>query len=550
MDYVGSQVCATCHREIADQFSSHPMGHSSGSLTTVQSIEAYGDEAGFESRDGMHYQVEKDDQGIVHHEQLIDQQGEILYDQGVQMELSIGSGRRGRSYAYRRGNRFFMSPISWYTSKEKWDLSPGYQPGAHQRFDRLITERCLACHVGQMNLEPAPDTWNREVPIVEHGVSCERCHGPGSSHVKHHQHPETASEMDRIINPSHLDPARRDAVCNQCHFQSARTFPRYGRKASDFRPGDRLSDIYVVLPSPPGERKSVSHSEQMLSSKCYQESAGRLGCVSCHNPHSLPVGEVSVAYDQKCAACHSPDRSPCSESLAERIGKSCVGCHMPRFDVTNIPHTALTDHRILKRPEQKQAQEQEDQIFDEGGTPLPEWELWRALALNLRTDRKQGRKRQDLERAALILLKMTEQVADDPEIWEGLAWFGSQFGKWTEVEKYARKALELSPDRVDARELLVGALTARAAWADVDRECKLLLRNDPGNGLYYKWLADSAWFQGELEPGLEFAEKSLEFDPPQLELRRKLSVAYEQLGNSRRAELHRRIANELSRHRK
>ena len=547
MDYVGSAVCASCHREIADQFAAHPMGRSAGSLSSVPVIEAYSDAARFETRDRKQYSVEKSDLNIVHHERLIDDDSEILYDQGVPMELSIGSGRHGRSYAYQRGDRFFMSPISWYTTGERWDLSPGYLPGMHQRFDRLLTERCLTCHIGQMNLEASPDTWDHAAPIVEHAISCERCHGPGASHVQRYQQPEAFAGIDQIVNPADLDPVLRDAVCHQCHFHSGRTFLRYGRRASDFRPGDRLSDIYVVLPSPPGERKAVSHSEQMLSSTCYQKSEGRMGCISCHNPHALPSGDPAAVFDQKCAACHSTEPSSCSKSVAERTGKSCVGCHMPQFDAMDVPHTAFTDHRILKNPQQEATQEPVDQVFDEGGPALPDWEVRRAQALHVRTDRKQARSPKELERAAMTLRGMTDRLADDPEVWESLAWFGSRLGKWTDVEKYANRALELSPQRVDARELLVGALNARSAWPDVDRECELLLKKDPDKALYHKLLAESAWHQGELERGLALAERSLECDPTQMELRRRLSVAYEQLGQREQAEKHRKILTGLSR---
>ncbi|WP_397571255.1 multiheme c-type cytochrome [Schlesneria sp. T3-172] len=547
LDYAGSATCATCHREIADQFAQHPMGRSSGSLSTVPEIEAYGETAKFITADDKQYRVEKDATGIVHHEELIDRDEETLYDFAVAMELAIGSGRHGRSYAYRRGDRYFMSPISWYTAKSRWDLSPGYLPGMHQRFDRLLTERCLACHIGQMNIEASPDSWNREAPIVEHAISCERCHGPGASHVAHHQQPDNFKGEDRIVNPGDLDPERRDAVCHQCHFHAARTSLRYGRRASDFRPGDRLSDIYVILSSPPGERTAVSQSEQMLTSTCYQKSHGKMGCISCHNPHALPSGNPSTAFDQKCAACHSENQPQCSEAVAERIGKSCVGCHMPRFDASDIPHTAFTDHRILRRPQEKLDQESPDRLAEVLMSGVPEWEIRRAEAMSVRTDRKQVRKPAELERAIATLQELTDMLPEDPEIWESLAWFHSRLGKWSDVEKFATRALELAPGRVDARELLTGALSARSAWNEVDREVEILLQKDKRKGLYYKLRAEAAWHQGDLERGLELAEESLQCEPTQMELRRRLSVAYEQLGNQDNAERHRKILTAISR---
>ena len=37
---------------------------------------------------------------------------------------------------------------------------------------------------------------------------------------------------------------------------------------------------------------------------------------------------------------------PSAERQARGQGEDCVACHMPRLAITNIPHTAATDHRI------------------------------------------------------------------------------------------------------------------------------------------------------------------------------------------------------------
>lgn len=544
MDYVGSSVCAECHREISEQYAGHPMARASGPLADVPPIERSGDEAAFITSDGRRYSIEHAGGKVFHHEQLPQSGAAPLYDQPVEMELSIGSGRRGRSYGYRRGDRYFMSPIGWYTAKECWDLSPGYVPGRHQRFDRVLTERCLGCHTGRMNPGSAPDAWDLEKPVFEHAIGCERCHGPGASHVEHYRHPATFRGEDRIVNPAGLDAVRRDAVCHQCHFQAGKTIPRYGRRGHDFRPGDRLSDVWVVLKGGIAERQAVTQSEQMLSSTCYRSSGGRLGCVSCHNPHALPEGDPAAAFDQKCAACHADGRSPCTAARSERTGRTCVGCHMPRFDASNVPHTALTDHRILRRHGDGQGGEalaESGPVFDEGEPALPAWEIRRAQALILRTDRKLVRSPLDLERAAATLRGLKERLADDPEVWEMLAWIASRQGKWSDAEAFARRTLELSPERIDARELLLGALVDRAAWPEVERECQRLLQRDPGEAMFHSLLAEAAWRQGELERGMAAAERSLECDPTQVELRQRLAAAYSRLGDAERAQRHRRV---------
>src|SRR6202011_4679789 len=48
--------------------------------------------------------------------------------------------------------------------------------------------------------------------------------------------------------------------------------------------------------------------------------------------------------------CH--EKRGCSVPSAERLRRtpqdSCIDCHMPRYGSSDIPHTASTDHRILR----------------------------------------------------------------------------------------------------------------------------------------------------------------------------------------------------------
>jgi Tfp pilus assembly protein PilF len=50
--------------------------------------------------------------------------------------------------------------------------------------------------------------------------------------------------------------------------------------------------------------------------------------------------------------CH--EEKPCTEPREKRLLRqpddSCVACHMPRYGTADIPHTASTDHRVVRRP--------------------------------------------------------------------------------------------------------------------------------------------------------------------------------------------------------
>jgi hypothetical protein len=158
------------------------------------------------------------------------------------------------------------------------------------------------------------------------------------------------------VNPSRLSPALREAVCEQCHLGGRERVLRRGREPFDFRPGLPLEAFWRVLVLPPdasGGTRVAGHVEQMHVSRCFQASAGKLGCVSCHDPHALPVPEKRESYYRdRCLACHQ--MRGCTEPLPRRQqvtrGDDCTVCHMPR-DPTNIGHVSLTDHRIARRPD-------------------------------------------------------------------------------------------------------------------------------------------------------------------------------------------------------
>ena len=47
MDYVGSQVCASCHRKISEAYASHPMANSLSRIENASPIENYADRTEF-----------------------------------------------------------------------------------------------------------------------------------------------------------------------------------------------------------------------------------------------------------------------------------------------------------------------------------------------------------------------------------------------------------------------------------------------------------------------------------------------------------------------
>src|SRR5205823_3198677 len=89
-----------------------------------------------------------------------------------------------------------------------------------------------------------------ESPLFDegHAIGCERCHGPGALHVRDpgQRDPETGIDYT-IVNPKHLKPDLRAAVCEQCHLEGETRIVRRGRDLFDFRPGLPMQAFWSVF---------------------------------------------------------------------------------------------------------------------------------------------------------------------------------------------------------------------------------------------------------------------------------------------------------------
>jgi Doubled CXXCH motif (Paired_CXXCH_1) len=355
--YAGDEACAGCHATIARSYGAHPMAHSVSPAEAASRIEEFGARARnpFDAG-GLRYRVERRGDVFVHHESLLDAQGHTLAEVTAEIRSVVGSGQRGRAYLLDRDGRLFQSPITWYPQKHLWDLSPGYtQKNLH--FTRPVIPECLFCHANRV--EPVADTTNRYVPPLfrGHAIGCERCHGPGELHVRARQEGTEVEGIDRtIVNPRHLTPALRDAVCQQCHLQGQERVVRRGRGYFDYRPGLPLEEFLVDFVKPPEDNpdpKFVGTVEQMHRSRCYLGTRGeqKLGCISCHDPHARPAPHQQVAhYRDRCLNCHAGRGCslPLEARRAQNPDDSCIACHMPATG-SDVNHTSITDHRIPRR---------------------------------------------------------------------------------------------------------------------------------------------------------------------------------------------------------
>ncbi|MGP0068921.1 MAG: multiheme c-type cytochrome, partial [Isosphaeraceae bacterium] len=463
--YVGDAACIRCHAEIAETYRQHPMGRSLSSIDEAPAtVDDVADGRVLFEADGLEYAIERRDGRVFHQETRRDSSGRVIARNEAQVRFVLGSGNQGASFLIDRDGFLFQSPIGWYSRERRWDLSPGYRKN-NPHFDRPVLSTCLYCHANRV--EPVKGTMSRYRPPIFRGqaIGCERCHGPGELHLKH---PGLVDGRDTtIVNPAALEPSRRDAVCEQCHLMGQQRVVKLDRQDDDFRPGLPFSSVWSVFERTSGADadRFVGQVEQMHESRCFRDSRGRLGCISCHDPHRRPSAEERVGYfRERCLECHADRgcRLPEATRREQGRGDDCTTCHMPRLKTSDIAHVAATNHRIPR-----QAGEENHPSTGTAEGPLV---LFHRDFTDSRQRAEAGR---DLGVAlsklgrgsgALALPLLDAAVRwrpDDLDAWQARGTVLGQVGRFEDGLSAFRTALAQDPDRESAR---VGAadIAARA----------------------------------------------------------------------------------------
>jgi hypothetical protein len=547
---VGDEACTGCHVALTRSYRQHPMGRSLAPVAFAAPVERF-DQAARNPFDalGFRYQVDRQGEGVVHKESATDSQGRVLAALAAEVSYAIGSGQRGRSYLINRDGYLFLSPLTWYPMKQVWDLSPGYTAANNPHFGRPIVAGCLFCHANQF--DPVEHTANRycEPLFRGHAIGCERCHGPGELHVQRRRGLEEVADVDdTIVNPRRLEHDLRESVCRQCHLQAEQRVLRRGRAYLDYRPGLPLDLFFtdLVKPHPSGsEEKFVGTVEQMIASRCYRESSGpgKMGCISCHDPHSRPAAEEKTAYfRQRCLHCH--ENRGCSIPVATRQqkGDDCTVCHMPRTG-SEINHTAIMNHRIPRFPDKAPAGAPEAPWPRPGHSSLigfpPRLDRQRGegerrdlgIALVELTDQLPDRSARQLAEESLPLLQEAwtrdrEDVAAGEATGSALWFLGRLEAAWAAYEDVLRQAPERETALFKAASLALRTRRTKEAAG----YCRRAIQVNPWRWQYYHLLAGIYAQERSWQKSVDMCRQALELNPASLPTRRLLVVNYLRLG--------------------
>lgn len=370
--YVGSAACIECH---ADQGRTYKRTAHSLALSDADPAREPADGEFHHAASGRRYRIFRQDGRLWHSEAKLAPDGRTVAELKYPLRYLIGSGRHARSYLIEADGFLVESPITWYSSKSAWGMSPGYDRADHRSFNRPTDAACVVCHAG--NIEPLEGTLHR-LAIHEQAIGCEQCHGPGDLHRQKQQAaaklsatadaPAAGAADFTIVNPAHLDRERHEAVCAQCHLRGDATALLPGRNVLSFRPGMTLTEVRIDyrLKTKDASMKVVGHVEQMQLSRCYQQSDS-LTCTTCHDPHADTRPQDAAAFfRQKCLECHQPDACGLDEPTRRQRQPQdhCAACHMPQSD-TEIPHIAFTHHRIGLHTEAAAEPDRQDQTAGE-----------------------------------------------------------------------------------------------------------------------------------------------------------------------------------------
>ncbi|HEY2581360.1 MAG TPA: multiheme c-type cytochrome [Mucilaginibacter sp.] len=336
--YAGSLTCIKCHRELYKSYlhTAHYIASIPAGVNTIHGsfIKNFNE---FDISPSQKIVMEKRDGGMFQTYYL---NGKMV--ESRRFDIVLG-GIKGESYLYWKGNGLYQLPVSYFSKKNQWLISPGYAPGQVD-FNRIIKMRCLECHASNINDAPGetqalngPEQFLKSSLV--YSIDCERCHGPAAQHVDFQTKNPQEKTAHFIMTYASLPRNRKLDMCAVCHSGNKSEMIR---STFYFVPGDTLAKF--KLPSFYRTVSDSSHLDvhgnqlQLLqSSKCFIKS--KMDCATCHDIHQNQRGNTAL-FTQKCLTCHSTvNHNYCkmANTLNGALIKSnCIQCHMPALTTRAI----------------------------------------------------------------------------------------------------------------------------------------------------------------------------------------------------------------------
>ncbi len=359
--YAGTGECARCH---PDQAASWSNSHHDLAMQPATDETVLGDfeDRGFDHA-GEQFRFFRREGGFFVHALGPDAEPadfEVAYTFGVeplqQYLIRLPRGRfQALSVAWdtrpvaQGGQRWFHL----FPEERNAPGDPFHWTGNYQTWNHM----CAECHSTDLKKRFDAETDSYATTWAEIDVGCEACHGPGSRHVAWAAAPE-GPPSGLVVDFANADSRQQVDACARCHSRRHRVSPddERGRPLlDDFMPASLRPGLY----HPDGQiLDEVYVYGSFLQSPMYAQG---VGCVDCHDPHSL---SLRADGNQLCGQCHRVGGNPRFPSLASKDydqrehhfhesgspGAQCVSCHMPERTYMQID--SRRDHSFrVPRPD-------------------------------------------------------------------------------------------------------------------------------------------------------------------------------------------------------
>jgi hypothetical protein len=329
--FAGVDACRPCHAGHVRNFQATAHWRTSRPATRESIVAPFAPEASHvpTSNPDLSYRLEANADGFF--ETAIIGPGPNPRTRTQRIDLVIGSGKKGQTYLWWRGNELFQLPLSYWTDFTSWSSNPGFTDRT-ANFTQPVIPRCLDCHATLVEtLTPAGNQYKRDTALL--GVSCEKCHRPAAAHVAARRVNARRPLTDGrdVVNPARLTRDQKVDLCASCH-GGQKLGPPFS-----FLPGDAVKRPALVAERGAASGATAgatnlgidSHGQQataLMNSRCFRASS--MTCETCHDPH---VAQRDLAaFSAKCVTCHKPDACGRFPRDGRAIVGKCVDCHMPQ----------------------------------------------------------------------------------------------------------------------------------------------------------------------------------------------------------------------------
>ena len=309
--------------------------------------------------------------------------GSGLYKQRYIVKVPLADGSLSVSHyvspvQYNEATHEYVGyhPEAWYADPANGDYTPLFNAStvtvtnivaSANTQKRNFEKQCVGCHFDHTVMTEtldgewiadAPDAGVNDIGSSVYDIdgdgtldlintSCERCHGPGSTHA-------TSGVAEDIINPADLTAQQANDMCGFCHSRGSSYpnetfhFPYDDENMHDWEVGDSWADYYIDHGGYFGDgqnegeaKSSKSHHQQYFD--LYESSKPnyiyhQVTCYECHDVHNTEKHQIRTEIVQEDA--NGNDLAIATENDNNTL---CLACHASHGDFATLTPEMIAD---------------------------------------------------------------------------------------------------------------------------------------------------------------------------------------------------------------